>query len=253
MIRWTGLALHHLRYINLSYWRNPGAAFFGVFFPLMLLTINSLTFGGGGKVLQHGYPITTYFVAGMAVFSVVMVCFTGLAISVLFDRDTGRLKRIRSTPTPVSAYIFARVLFAVFIGLLTSLLCAGEGMAFFHVSLPQEKLIPFILAVGVGSASLAALSLAVVATIGNAQAGPAVLNAVTFPVLFVSGVFYQSNSLPPWLNTVAGLLPIHPLAKAASGAVYEGKIEFQSLAIVLAWGVFGAVIAARNFRWQPRR
>lgn len=253
MIRWTGLALHHLRYINLSYWRNPGAAFFGVFFPLMLLTINSLVFGGGGKVMVHGYPVTAFYVAGMAVFSVVMVCFTGLAISVLFDRDTGRLKRIRGTPTPVSAYVCARLLFAVFVGVLTSLLCVAEGVFFFHVSLPMEKLLPFVLAIAVGSASLAALSLAVAATIRNAQAGPAVLNAVTFPVLFLSSVFYPVDSLPPWLNTVAGILPIRPLAKAATSAVFGGTIEVQSLAIVLAWGAFGAIVASRNFRWQPRR
>lgn len=253
MTRWLGLALHHLRYINLSYWRNPGAAFFGVFFPLMLLTINSLVFGGGGTVKVHGVSVTTFYVAGMSVFAVVMVCFTGLAISVLFDRDTGRLKRIRGTPTPVSAYVCARLLFAIGVGLLASLLCVAEGVLLFHVSLPLAKLLPFMLAIATGSASLAALSLAVVATIPNAQAGPAVLNAVTFPVLFLSSVFYPVDSLPAWLNTIAGILPIRPLSRAATSAIFSGEIEAGSLAIVLAWGAFGAIVAARSFRWQPRR
>ena len=96
MIRWLGSVLHHLRYINLSFWRNPSAAFFGVIFPLMILTINGLVFGGG-TIVRHGetVPVTAFFVTGMAVFAVVMTCFTNLAISVLFDRDMGRLKRIR--------------------------------------------------------------------------------------------------------------------------------------------------------------
>jgi ABC-2 type transport system permease protein len=254
MTRWIGLALHHLRYINLSYWRNPGAAFFGVFFPLMLLTINSLIFGGG-KVTVHGTPgtVATFYVAGMAVFATVMTCFTGLAISVLFDRDQGRLKRIRGTPTPVSAYLCARLLFAILLGLLTSLLCVGESVAFFHVSLTLAELLAFVVTVAVGSASLAALSLAVVSGVSNAQAGPAVLNAVTFPVLFLSSVFYPIDGLPAWLNILAGLLPIRPFAQAATGAVFGAGIQVDKLAIVLAWGVLGAVIAARNFRWQPRR
>lgn len=254
MTRWIGLALHHLRYINLSYWRNPGAAFFGVFFPLMLLTINSLVFGGH-KVDVHGTPgtVATFYVAGMAVFAVVMTCFTGLAISVLFDRDTGRLKRIRGTPTPVSAYLGARLLFAILLGLLVSLLCLGESVAFFHVSLTPPELLAFMVTIAAGSASLAALSLAVVSVVSNAQAGPAVLNAMTFPVLFVSGVFYPIEGLPAWLNTLAGVLPLRPFAHAATGAVFGAGVDARNLAIVLAWGVAGALIAARNFRWQPRR
>jgi ABC-2 type transport system permease protein len=254
MTRWLGLALHHLRYINLSYWRNPGAAFFGVFFPLMLLTINSLVFGSQ-KVAVHGESATiaTFYVAGMAVFAVVMTCFTGLAMSVLFDRDMGRLKRIRGTPTPVSAYVFARLMFAILVGLLTSLLCVAESVAFFHVTLSMAKFIPFVVTIAVGSASLAALALAVVGAVPNAQAGPAVLNAVTFPILFLSSVFYPIDSLPPWLNTIAGLLPIRPLSQAATAAMFGGGIQLRDLAIVLAWGAFGAIVAARSFRWQPRR
>lgn len=254
MIRWLGLALHHLRYVNLSYWRNPGAAFFGVLFPLMLLTINSLVFGST-KVTIHGDAgtIATFYVAGIAVFAVVMTCFTGLAISVLFDRDMGRLKRIRGTPTPVSAYLAARLMFAIIVGLLTSMLCVGEGIAFFHVKLTPAELQNFALTVAVGSASLAGLSLAVVSVVSNAQAGPAVMNAMTFPVLFLSSVFYPIEGLPHWLDTLANILPIRPLSKAATSAVFGGGLQVGDLAIVLAWGVAGALIASRTFRWQPRR
>ena len=40
----TSLSMH-LRFINLSFWRNPSAAFFSIAFPLMFLTINSAIFG----------------------------------------------------------------------------------------------------------------------------------------------------------------------------------------------------------------
>jgi ABC-2 type transport system permease protein len=254
MIRWLGMALHHLRYIGISYRRNSTAAFFGMVFPLIILTVNGLIFGRG-RLMQHGEVTTvaSFYVAGMAIFAVVMICFTNLAVGVLFDRDMGRLKRIRGTPTPVSAYVAARLFFAVLMGLFVSLLCVAEGMALFGVHVTPERLGEFLLCVVIGSASLAGLSLAVVSLVPNAQAGPAVLNAVTFPILFVSSVFFPIDKLPPWLNSITGALPIRPLATAAVRAFVGGGLDWAALATVIAWGAGGALVAARTFRWQPRR
>jgi ABC-2 type transport system permease protein len=73
MTRWLGITLHHLRFINLSFWRNPSAAFFGIVFPLMILTINSSIFGAG-RIRMNGEDSTVaaFYVASMAVFAVVM-------------------------------------------------------------------------------------------------------------------------------------------------------------------------------------
>jgi ABC-2 type transport system permease protein len=254
MMSWLRIVLHHLRFINLSFWRNPSAAFFGIIFPLMILSINSAVFGRG-TIPLHGATITmaSFYVAGMAVFAVTMTCFTNLATSVVYDRDMGRLKRIRGTPTPVSAYVSARLLFAIGMGLLASLLCVADGVLFFGVSVPPSNLLLFLVTILIGSASIGALALAAAAAIPNAQAAPAMLNAATFPILFLSNVFYPVDSLPHWLTTATHVLPIRPLANAAITAFFGGGLSLADLAIVLAWGVGGALFAARFFRWQPRR
>jgi ABC-2 type transport system permease protein len=254
MTRWLGITLHHLRFINLSFWRNSSAAFFGIVFPLMILTINSAIFGSGRmQMYGHTETVAAFYVAAMSVFAVVMTCFTNLATSVAYDRDMGRLKRIRGTPTPVSAYVSARLLFAVGMGLFASLLCVADGMLFFGVRVSVPNLLAFMLTILVGSASLGGLAMAVVAVIPNAQAAPAILNAATFPILFLSNVFYPIDRLPAWLNMVTSALPVRPLANASVGAFFGAGLSIGSLAIVLGWGALGAVIAARRFRWQPRR
>ena len=254
MIRWLRLTLLHLRFVNLSFWRNPSAAFFGLAFPLMFLTINALLLGKntieiGGQTVT----LSAYYVASMSVFAVIMTCFTNLATSILFDRDQGRLKRLRGTPTPVSSYIAARVVFAMLVGLLASALCVSIGMAFFGVRPIIANLPLFFAVIACGGGALAALALAVVAMIANAQAAPAILNALTFPVLFISSVFYPLQGAPHWLTVLAGVLPAHPLAHAVVGAFFGLRIESHDLLVLLAWGVFGSVMAARFFRWQPAR
>ena len=254
MIRWLRLTLLHLGFVNLSFWRNPSAAFFGMLFPVMFLTINALLLGKntvqiGGEMVT----LSTFYVASMSVFAVIMTCFTNLATSILFDRDQGRLKRLRGTPTPVSAYIAARVIFAVFVGMLTSGLCVGIGTAFFDVHPKMAALPLFFGMIAFGGAALAALALAVVGAIGNAQAGPAVLNAVTFPILFISSVFYPMQGAPHWLTTLAGLLPAHPLADGVVNAFFAMPIPGRDLIVLAVWGIVGCLLAARFFRWQPSR
>jgi ABC-2 type transport system permease protein len=254
MMRWLKVVIHHLRFINLSFWRNPSAAFFGILFPLMILSINSAIFGRG-TIRMHGETVTiaAFYVAGMSVFAVVMTCFTNLATSLVFDRDMGRLKRIRGTPTPVSAYVSARLLFAMGAGLLAALLCVADGVLFFNVGLSIPNLLLFLLTILIGSASIGALALAVAAAIPNAQAAPAMLNAAAFPIIFLSNTFYPVDGLPRWLIAATQILPVRPLADAAVTAFFGGGLSFGNLAIVLAWGAGGALFAARFFRWQKRR
>ncbi|MBO9713412.1 ABC transporter permease [Sphingomonas sp.] len=253
-MRAPGLIAHHLRYINLSFWRNPSAAFFGIVFPLMVLLINSTMFGNA-PVTIHGVTTTvaSFYVAGMSVFAVAMTCFTNLATAVLFDRDMGRLKRIRATPTPVLAYVVARLTFAMFAGLLATMLCVGAGAALFGVRIAPMALVEFAGVVLFGGACFAALSLAVVGLVANAQAGPAVLNAMTFPVLFVSNVFYPIDRLPPWLLTITNALPVRPLANAATASFFGTPVAMRDLMVLGAWGLGGALVAAAKFNWQPRR
>jgi ABC-2 type transport system permease protein len=254
MIRWLKVVMHHLRFINLSFWRNPSAAFFGILFPLMILSINSAIFGRGTIQMRgETVSIAAFYVAGMSVFAVVMTCFTNLATALVFDRDMGRLKRIRGTPTPVSAYVSARLLFAMGAGLLAALLCVADGVLFFGVSVSIPNLLLFLLTILIGSASIGALALAVAAAIPNAQAAPAMLNAAAFPIIFLSNVFYPVDALPRWLTTITHVLPVRPLADAAVTAFFGGGLSPWSLAIVLAWGAGGAFFAARFFRWQKRR
>jgi len=254
MSRWIQIAFLHLRFINLSFWRNPSAAFFGLFFPLMFLTINSLLLGSNRiPIAGHEVTLSAFYVASMSVFAVIMSCFTNLATSILFDRDQGRLKRLRGTPTPVSAYITARVVFAICVGLLASGLCVAIGTAFFGVR-PDPMNLPLVFAViAFGAAVLAALALAVVGAVPNAHAGPAILNALTFPIVFVSGVFYPLHGAPQWLNSLAAALPVRPFANSVVSAYFGLPISQHDLLVLLAWGVAGSLIAARSFRWQPVR
>ena len=253
------LTLRQVRYTNKAFWRNPAAAFFTFAFPLMFLVIFTTLLGSGTvKVNGLDFNQSTYFVASMAVFSMITACYTNLAIGVTFQRDAGILKRTRGTPLPRRAYLGARVTHVVLMAIILVAICAVFGWLFYEADLPTGvSLFRTIVVVVVGSASFAALGLAITPAIPNADAAPAVVNATILPLLFISGIFFPvGDDAPTWIDTLGGLFPVRHLIDAFLGAFYgEPFFDFSwgDVAIVAAWGVVGLLLAIRFFSWEPRR
>jgi ABC-2 type transport system permease protein len=252
------LAVRQLRYENLAFWRNPPAAFFTFFFPLIFLVIFNLVFGTQTIDVEGGSTkASTFFVAGIAALSVVNGCFTGLAMGLAFARDEGVLKRTRGTPLPAWAYLAGRIGFNTLVTLLLIVIVIAVGALFYGVDVPTTTMPAFLVSVAVGSAAFAALAFALNGFIPNADAAPAVVNATVLPLLFISDVFIPSDNAPGWLNGVAGFFPVLHLSEALQVAfnpfVTGAGFRFGDLAIMAAWGVFGVLVALRFFSWEPRR
>jgi ABC-2 type transport system permease protein len=262
-----GLALKQVRYTNKAFWRSPASAFFTFAFPLMFLVIFTVLFGNSetciGKVVPGlgcvGQTISTstFYVASISAFSVITACYTNIAISISFSRDAGVLKRIRGTPLPSWAYLFGRIVHAVFVAVLLVAICAVFGRLFYHARLPISSLGPFLLTLVVGAASFSALGLAVTAVIPNADASPAIVNATILPLLFISDVFIPLENPPAWLDVTAKIFPVKHFVEGLLASYFplpgQSSIRTGDLLIVAAWGLAGLILAIRYFSWEPRR
>ncbi|MGH2576646.1 MAG: ABC transporter permease, partial [Actinomycetota bacterium] len=106
-----------------------------------------------------------------------------------------------------------------------------------------------------GSMSFAALGLATTALVPNADAAPAVVNAIILPLLFLSGIFIAFGvDTPEWIRTVARIFPVKHFADAMRAGFY-GAPEFQwrDVLVVAIWGLAGLILAVRFFAWEPRK
>jgi ABC-2 type transport system permease protein len=258
--------LRQFRFTNTAFWRNPASAFFTFAFPLIFLVLFTSLLGGGEIVIQGtDLAQSTYYVGVMAAFGVISACYTNIAISTVFNRDAGILKRLRGTPLPPWAYLTARVLHGTVVGVILVVLMLVFGRLVYDVDLPTGlDLVWFAVAIVVGSLSLAALALALTAAIPNADAAPPIVNASILPLLFISGVFIPlGDDAPTWLTTTANIFPIKHLVDAMLNAFLGGyalpngvqpfTLDPWDVAIVAAWGLAGLLIAARTFSWEPRR
>jgi ABC-2 type transport system permease protein len=261
------LALRQVRFTNLAFWRNPASAFFTFVFPLMFLVIFTTLFHSGTTCVRPApggcapgaeVNTSTFYVASIAAFSVITACYTNIAISLTFARDAGVLKRIRGTPIPTWAYLAGRVAHATLMALLLVAITSVFGRVAYHARLPISTLGPLVLTVVVGAASFAALALAILSVIPNADAAPAVVNASILPLLFISNVFIPLGDNPvAWIDTVSKLFPVRHFVEAMFGVFFrfpgQAALHGSDLLVVAAWGLAGLAVARRTFSWEPRQ
>jgi ABC-2 type transport system permease protein len=164
-------------------------------------------------------------------------------------RQDGILKRVRATPLPAWAYFLGLLAHCILVSFVDVALVVAVGRLF-GVPLPTHWAAISVTLV-LGAASFCALGVAVASLIRNSEAAPAVVQLVLFPLVFISGSYLPIHSSV--LNRVAGALPVRPFNQALIGpfAQHTG-FDWKDLSVLLAWGVVGAAVAIRRFRWDPK-
>ena len=95
------LALTQLRYDQKSFWRNPQYVFFTVVQPIIFLFIFVTVFGNKTTLVDaHLIKRSTYYLPAILTLAIMSATFFNLTISLTRLRESGILKRVRSTPLP---------------------------------------------------------------------------------------------------------------------------------------------------------
>jgi ABC-2 type transport system permease protein len=249
------LAWHQARYENKVFWRNPPAAFFTLFFPVMFLVIFNLVFGGSTE--KGGFTDSTFYVPALTAFAVISACYTNLAMNVSIARDQGRLKRVRGTPLPTWAYLIGKIANAITISALVVIIVLVIGVSFYGADISGANWGEFAIGLVVGAICFCALGMAIVPFIRNEDAAPAVVNATIFPLLFISDVFIPlPPSTPHWLTFISSLFPVIHFAHALLYSFIDipnHSFNWWDVAVMAIWAATGSFVAITRFSWQPRR
>ena len=243
----VSLAWSQYRLERRLFWRNPSAAFFNLLLPLLLLLLFGAVFNGNQKYLNVIVP-------GIAGMGVMASTFSALAFNLTFLREQGVLKRMRGTPMPPASYLAGLLGNAVTNATIQIGVVILVARFAFGVGWPKDwpELFVFL---AVGVTAFGALGVAYSHVIPNFDAAPAYVNAVFLPVIFISGVFYDTNSAPQFLKAIAQILPLTHLIDGLSAAMVTGEplsTQLGSLGVLVIWGLFGGFFAVRGFSWDDR-
>ena len=173
--------------------------------------------------------------------------FTSLAIATAFERRSGALRFLGTTPLTRGELLGGKLLatlsvtaISVVITTVTALLLgwrptAGAGWSIVALALGVAAWVPWGLALG-GSL--------------RAEAVLAIANGVFLVILMFGGVVIPASSLPGPFDILVAYLPSGALVDGLSSALLLGQPDGVAMVILLAWTTAGTLVATRVFRWS---
>jgi ABC-2 type transport system permease protein len=217
--------------------------------------------GGAPPVDIEQRPVTAQDVSFMDVFAPGILAMSlmnsgviGLATAFVTYRERGILRRIRVTPFPLTSFILARVLSQLLIAGLQAVILIGMAWAFFGLHLRGNPLV-MLAAIAAGALAFLAIGFAISGIAPNAETAASYANLVTFPMLFLSGIFFSMENAPAWLRPITRVLPLSYLVDALREPMTFGnglEAIWPDLLALLVTFALAMAIAVRFFRWDSR-
>ncbi|MBU4336241.1 MAG: ABC transporter permease [Actinobacteria bacterium] len=259
------LGVHRVGYELRQFFRAKDAVVFIFAYPIIMMGIFATVFGGSVDLgAGSSMEFSQYFLPGMIATGVMLSSFQNLAIGICEERDSGGLKRLRGTPLPAASYFLGKVGQVLLTSLVqTALLLAVSTLAF-GVTLPDtaDRWITFGWVFVLGTATGAVCGVAFSSVPRSGTSASAVVTPIVLVLQFISGVFFQFDNLPTWMQQVASVFPLKWMAQGMRSAflpdealVMEPSGSWQhgaTAAVLTAWLVLGLVAGIRTFRWRRR-
>jgi ABC-2 type transport system permease protein len=193
----------------------------------------------------------SYFVPSILGLSVMQVGIFA-AIPLVADREKGILKRLAATPLRRWQLVGSNVLMRLLIALAQTLMIVAVGSLAFGVEIVGSLIVTFGLVV-LGAVSFLALGYVIASFATTEDSANGMTSMIQFPMMFLSGAFFQIDQMPQVLQIVARVIPLTYLADALR-QVMVGGAPFAPLwvcvAVLTGWLVVCFGIASWKFRWQ---
>jgi ABC-2 type transport system permease protein len=225
--------------------REPLVLVFGLAFPVTMMVLLLVSFGGESDPVFAGNDGTVFYVTSYLAAAIAVLGFMGTPTHIAGYRESGVLRRFRAAGVPsrslVGSQVAVMAVLAV-VGAAVQLVIAYTG---FDLAAP-ESLAGVIIAFVVGILAFAAVGTLLGSLLPSARAAQGIGLVLFFGTFFLVGGGPPPGVLPDALNTVAGYTPTGLLvASIRSPWIGEGS-DLIALVVLAAIAVIGSALAVRR-------
>lgn len=182
--------------------------------------------------------------------SVLASAFTSVAISTAFERRSGALLYMSTTPLGKSDVVLAKVIATLFTVILScgAVFIAALATSFGSIT-ALALMLPVTLVILIGGAIAGASWALTLASTLRAEGVLALANAIFVVAILFGGVLIPLDQLPDvWASIAQFLLP-GALTMALTSVLVNEVIDISASLTVFIWAIVGTIVASKSFRW----
>ena len=179
-----------------------------------------------------------------SLFSMTSICAT--------YRDRSYFKLLATTKLKKHEWLISRFLLYTILMYMSLFATFAVGKAVFSM---HATLTPLTLAlIPAGAFLFVSMGMLLGSALKDPESGVAVANAVGFPMMFLSGTFFQIEAFPSFMQTISKALPLTYLNNGLRDTMVYGNTASAliNLAVVAVVGLVFAVLASKAMSWKEK-
>lgn len=191
-----------------------------------------------------------FMAPGIIAMVVVMAVMIGLAASISREKELGTLDGILVAPIPRLCIILGKALSQTTRGLLQGSIVLLLSIFLFGVkiygSIPLVALLLFL-----GVFSFIGLGILISAIAAEQETAMMIMMTLTFPMIFLSGVFFPIEQMPGFMQIISRILPLTYVIEALRKVIILGagiSSLGKELTILITFGIITLAIAVPVFK-----
>ncbi|MFD3450019.1 ABC transporter permease [Microbacteriaceae bacterium 4G12] len=193
-----------------------------------------------------------FLVPGIVAMMIMSNNMNGVAGQIAAWRERGILRRMQGTTLKASTFIAAQISARLILNGMQALIVLGVARLVFGVEVRGSwlTLISFVI---LGTLAFMAIGFIIAGIAKTPESAAPIAGFLSFPMLFLGGVFFPIKDMPEFLQPIIHVLPIAHLSYALRETMNVGA-SFMSLgteALILGGWLIGAfIVASYTFKWE---
>lgn len=197
---------------------------------------------------RYGY--IDFFTPGiMAMSAMTLSIFGAVEVNTRY-RENGIMHKIETTPMTRFEWIVSKTIFRILMSFFSMAIILGIGVFAFNLKVTLDAVSLLLLAAC--SMLFSGIGMVLSRFVKDADAADSAANAVTFPMMFLSGTFFPLEMMPPFIRSIATVLPLTYVNNGLRDAMIYGQQQsaIYYTAIITALGVAVLIIGSFITKWE---
>lgn len=192
-----------------------------------------------------------FLIPGLIALGIMNSCLWGIGWALIEMRIKKLLRRMVATPMKKSVFFSSYVITRIILGGIETMLLLTFAYLYFGTEITGSVL-AFIAVFLSGIFAFGGIGILVASRTAKTEVANGLVNAVTLPLMILSGIFFNYHNFPDWAVPVIQVLPLTLLADSIRSVFIEAAGLREVLAAVLilsATGLATSIAGLRIFKW----
>jgi ABC-2 type transport system permease protein len=205
-------------------------------------------------ISTHQLEYMDFLVPGILALLIMSNNLNGVAAQIASWRERSILKRMQGTPLSSGTFIAGQMTARILINVIQAFVVLLIAHFMFGVNVYGNwgTLLFFVL---LGTLTFMSIGFIVASLAKTPESASPIAGFISFPMMFIGGIFFPVRQLPDFLQIVVQAIPIGHLTDALRGVMNNGATLTSlqvPLWILVAWSIVSFTIAALTFRWDVK-